>query len=72
MGFRLGRGLKPSYYLRESEGEHGKAKFRQKSYHDTLLTFALIYSEPNRILESPYLISAILGTLIRYGLLNCN
>jgi len=76
LGFRLDRGLKPGYYAGEREGVHAKAKFRRKLNLGALLTFLPTYSLQNRLLESPwyitYVISTVLGTLIRYDFLKYN
>ena len=50
--------------------EHAKEKFRQNLNSEALLTFLPTYTLHNCILESPryiaYVISTILGTLIRH------
>ena len=69
--------FKQGYYSGgERKGVHAKAKFRRKSNPDALVTSLPTYSLYSRLLESPryivHVISTILGTLIRYGLLTCN
>ena len=56
----------------ERDGEHAKAKFRRKLNPDALLTFLPTYSLHNHPWYIAYVISAILGTLVWYGLLKCN
>ena len=76
LDFWLDHGFKPGYYSGREGGSTYKGKILHQLNPDTLLTFLPTYSLHNRLLESPwyiaYIISAILGTLIRYGLLKCN